>query len=149
VTARTWSCPRAEDTEATGRRLATDLVPGDIVLLIGDLAAGKTTFVRGLVGGLGGRQDDVDSPTFVLVQSYPVTARGLAVVHHVDLYRLGETLSDLREVGLEELLNDPAAVITVEWPKDALAVWIPTGTRVLRVRITVEPDEVRRITIEG
>ena len=145
----TLTCARPDDTAAAGRQLAARLVPGDVVLLVGDLAAGKTTFVRGLVAGLGGDPGEVDSPTFVLVKSYPVTARGVAVVHHVDLYRLGDRLGDLREVGLEELLSDPRAVVAVEWPKDAIAAWIPPDTRALRVRIEVGPDDARRITVSS
>ena len=147
MNAPTLLCPTPTDTVAAGRRLADRLGPGDVVLLIGDLAAGKTTLVRGLVAGLGGEPDDVDSPTFVLVQSYPVKARGIAVVHHVDLYRLGESLADLREVGLEDLLNDATAVVAVEWPKDTLVTWIPAAARVTRVHLEVAGGEVRSITI--
>jgi tRNA threonylcarbamoyl adenosine modification protein YjeE len=93
-------------TEASGRDLATRLRAGDVVLLEGDLAAGKTTFVRGLVDGLGGSADAVSSPTFVLLQSYDCTSDDITVVHHVDLYRLAENVEDLREIGLDETLSD-------------------------------------------
>ena len=82
----------ASSTEKAGRELATLLRSGDVVLLEGDLAAGKTTFVRGLVRALGGDPGAVSSPTFVLLQSYDCEAEGISVFHHVDLYRLAENV---------------------------------------------------------
>jgi tRNA threonylcarbamoyladenosine biosynthesis protein TsaE len=118
------------------------------MLLEGDLAAGKTTFVRGLVDGLGGNADAVSSPTFVLLQSYDCAFGDITVVHHVDLYRLAEDVADLREIGLEEILSDPNAIVAVEWPKDTLATWIPSDARVWRVAITTEEDDSRLIEIK-
>ena len=137
----------AAATEAIGESLADRLRAGDVVLLEGDLAAGKTTLVRGLVRTLGGDETEVSSPTFVLVQSYRCDRGLLATLHHVDLYRLGEKISDLREIGIEEVLSDPGAVIAVEWPKEVLATWIPHDARVWRVVITTEADDSRRIEI--
>lgn len=134
-------------TETAGRDFSTCLRPADVVLLEGDLAAGKTTFVRGLVEGLGGNPDLVSSPTFVLLQSYDCGAAEITVLHHVDLYRLGEKIADLREIGLEDTLSDPTAVIAVEWPKDTLATWIPADARTWRIAITTEDDDSRRIEI--
>jgi tRNA threonylcarbamoyladenosine biosynthesis protein TsaE len=137
----------AGDTESSGREFAVRLRVGDVVLLEGDLAAGKTTFVRGLVEGLDGSADAVSSPTFVLLQSYDCASGDITVVHHVDLYRLAEDVRDLREIGLEEILSDPTAIVTVEWPKETLATWIPADARVWRVAITTEEDDSRRIEI--
>ena len=137
----------AETTQSAGRDLATHLGSGDVVLLEGDLAAGKTTFVRGLVGGLGGNTQLVSSPSFVLVQTYDCRARGISALHHVDLYRLGENIADLREVGLEDVLSDDLAVVAVEWPKNTLATWIPADARTWRVRITTNDDDSRQIEI--
>jgi tRNA threonylcarbamoyladenosine biosynthesis protein TsaE len=136
------------DTEKAGRDFADRLRAGDFVRLEGDLAAGKTTFVRGLVAGLGGDDRLVSSPSFVLVNGYDCSCGEIRVVHHVDLYRLAEDLADLREIGLEELLSDPAAVIAVEWPKDTLATWIPACARTWRVVITTGDDDARRIEIK-
>ncbi len=137
------------ETEAVGRGLAEDLEAADLVLLAGDLAAGKTTLVRGLVAGLGGDPDEVSSPTFVLVQSYPVDAHGIRTLHHVDLYRLPEAgEADLREIGLEELLSDPRGVVAVEWPAEPVARWCPRGARRWTVRLTVLADGSRRITVD-
>jgi tRNA threonylcarbamoyl adenosine modification protein YjeE len=136
-----------EATETVGAGLAARLEPGDVVLLEGDLAAGKTTLVRGLVRALGGDDGEVASPTFVLLLSYPCDARGIRTVHHVDLYRLGERLGDLREIGLEEVLSDPEAVVAVEWPKNTMATWIPRGARVWRVALTTRDDDTRLVEI--
>ena len=142
ITSRT-----VEDTEKSGHDFAESLRAGDVVLLEGDLAAGKTTFVRGIVRGLGGNERLVSSPSFVLVNGYDCSSGEIRVVHHVDLYRLAEDVADLREIGLEELLSDPAAIVAVEWPKDTLATWIPADARTWRIAITTEDDDSRRIEI--
>jgi tRNA threonylcarbamoyladenosine biosynthesis protein TsaE len=82
-------------------------MPGDVVLLAGELGAGKTTFVRGVARGTGSRAD-VASPTFQLVRIYP----GRVQLAHVDLYRI-ENTAELRDLGLEELASQGAVV--VEW----------------------------------
>jgi N-acetylmuramate 1-kinase len=137
----------AAATETAGEALAARLQAGDVVLIEGDLAAGKTTLVRGMVRGLGGEEHAVSSPTFVLVQTYDCSRGGVRAVHHVDLYRLGERVADLRELGLEELLSDPGAVVAVEWPKDALAAWIPADAKCWRVEISTDDDDSRSIRI--
>jgi tRNA threonylcarbamoyladenosine biosynthesis protein TsaE len=95
------------ETEAAGEQFGERLAPGDLVLLTGDLGAGKTTFVRGLMRGVGSPAQ-VASPTFQLVRVYP----GRVQIAHVDLYRL-EDGADLVDLGLEELLDQGAVV--VEW----------------------------------
>ncbi len=120
---------------------------GDVVLLEGDLAAGKTTLTRGLVEGLGGDGDEVSSPSFVLIQSYRCGSRGIGRLHHVDLYRVGDRIADLRELGLEDILSDPDAVVAVEWPRDTLATWLPADARVWRVRLTLTDTAARDIEI--
>ncbi len=142
-------CPIPAATEALGAALAARLEPGDLVLLEGDLAAGKTTFVRGLAAGLGGDPDDVTSPTFVLVQSYPFAGGPVRRLHHVDLYRLDDSVRALGELGLEEMLSEPDAVMAVEWPKERVAAWLPEAARVWRVRFEVLEGDTRRITIDG
>jgi tRNA threonylcarbamoyladenosine biosynthesis protein TsaE len=95
------------ETEAEGERLGANLRQGDLLLLEGDLGAGKTTFVRGVARGTGSPAH-VASPTFQLVRVYP----GRVQLAHVDLYRL-EAGAELAELGLEELLDKGAVV--VEW----------------------------------
>ncbi len=144
--ATVFLAPDQEATEAIGKSLARDLIGGDIVLLEGALAAGKTTLVRGLVRGLEGREIDVSSPTFVIAQTYP--CRGpVAAVHHIDLYRLPCDPGTLREIGIEEFLADDRAVVAVEWPRDLLSDWLPTGCRIWRVQISRQDDDSRRIEV--
>ena len=97
----------AGETEAAGEELGRRLRNGDLVLLKGELGAGKTTFVRGVARGTGSTSA-VASPTFQLVRIYP----GRLPLAHVDLYRL-EKGDDLSDLGLEELLDSGAVV--VEW----------------------------------
>ena len=128
-----------ESEQATmelGARLAGALKPGDIVLLEGELGAGKTAFVRGLAVGLGAPEEEVSSPTFTLVQEY----RGRVPLLHADLYRLSGAEAD--ELGIEELGAD--GVVAVEWA--AKLVHRPPGA----VEVLIEDlgGDRRRITIE-
>ncbi len=106
-----------EETIALGARLGRKLKPGAVVLLRGELGAGKTTFARGLARGTG-YKGRVSSPTFALAHVY----RGKRLtVHHLDLYRLAR--GHHLEVGIDELLADPRAVVIVEWPDAAGGQW--------------------------
>ncbi len=101
------------ETEALGEALGRGLRAGDVVLLYGELGAGKTTFARGLARGAGFR-GRVASPTFALAHAY----RGRRLtVHHLDLYRLEGRVD--AELGLEEILADPRGIAVVEWPGPA------------------------------
>jgi len=135
-------------TEAVGQSLAATIAGGDVVLLNGDLAAGKTTLVRGLVRGLGGRDTDVSSPTFVIVQTYPCPGP-ISAVHHIDLYRLPDRHAALREIGIEDFLGDMRALIAIEWPRDLLEDWLPPGCRVWSISISRLDDDTRRIEISA
>ena len=100
-------------TAVLGASLAQELVPGDIVLLEGDLGAGKTALARAIIRSLAGAPAlEVPSPTFALVQPYDTPA---GPVLHADLYRLG----DPREVDELGLLDNPAAIVLVEWAERA------------------------------
>jgi tRNA threonylcarbamoyladenosine biosynthesis protein TsaE len=103
----------AEETEALGARLAAVLAPGDVVLVDGELGAGKTTFVRGACRELGVTAP-VTSPTFTIGQRYPADGR-VAVVAHVDLYRLA-SLSDEDPDLLADYLG-PETIAFIEWPQ--------------------------------
>jgi len=101
------------ETIRLGERLGRSLKAGDLVLLRGELGAGKTTLVRGLARGVGYR-GRVSSPSFALAHVY----RGKRLtLHHLDLYRLAA--HELGEVGLDELLRDPRAAVAVEWAENA------------------------------
>ena len=101
-----------EETIALGRELAAQLRPPKLVVLRGELGAGKTTLVKGIAEGFqAARQDDVTSPTFTLIHEY----RGPKVnVYHVDLYRV-DTERELATLGVDELLREERAVVLVEW----------------------------------
>jgi tRNA threonylcarbamoyladenosine biosynthesis protein TsaE len=96
------------ETMAVARELGARLGPGAIVLLYGELGAGKTAFVRGLAEGLGASPDEVSSPTFTLIQEYA----GRLPVYHVDLYRLER--AEVDDLGLGEL-EAGAGVVAIEW----------------------------------
>lgn len=127
-----------EETSAVGARLAANLKAGDVVLLFGDLGAGKTAFVRGLAQGLGADPDDVSSPTFTLVQEY----HARVVLYHVDLYRLeGREIDDL---GLDELILGDG-VVAIEWAER----WSGRPDDVIEVRIEDLGEEKRSIVVRG
>lgn len=128
----------AAETEALGMRLAGDLGPGDVVLVSGELGAGKTTLIRGACRGLG-VEGPVTSPTFTIGQRY----RGRLPVSHLDLYRLGG-LED-EDPGLLEDYLDPASVAFVEWP--AVAAPQLAGRCVLEVRIAHLEGDRRQIEV--
>jgi tRNA threonylcarbamoyladenosine biosynthesis protein TsaE len=127
------------DTEAAGERLGRTLGVGDVVLLYGDLGAGKTAFVRGLARGIGAAADEVSSPTFTLVQEYP---GGRATLYHVDLYRIEP--HEVDDLGLEELvLGD--GMVAIEWAER----WTGRPDDVIEVRLEHAGEEARRIAIAG
>ena len=119
----------AEETIAFGRSLAAELSPPLIVLLRGDLGAGKTTLVKGIAEGFGAaRAEDVTSPTFTLVHEY----RGPHIaLYHIDLYRI-DTQRDLETLGLDDLLA-PNSILLIEWGEK-----FPRLQRDQNVEITLE-----------
>lgn len=128
------------ETAGIGRRLAGQLPRGGAVLLYGDLGAGKTAFVRGLVEGVGGDPDEVSSPTFVLMQEY----EGAPPVDHVDLYRLrGPELEDFADELADRFARE--GIVAVEWA-DRLARPVPGA---VHVRIEDLGGDERRVRIEG
>jgi len=135
--------PTADDTRAAGAALAPLLRPRDVVVLTGELGAGKTTFVQGVAAGLGATEH-VASPTFTLVREY---ISGRVPLAHVDLYRLDRE-QDVLDLALDEL-EDGERVLLVEWG-DPVAELLADDR--LRVELVgVDPtgaDETRRITIQ-
>ena len=132
---------------AFGHFLARNLDSGDIITLSGDLGAGKSTLARGLISTIlddsGFAVDDIPSPTFTLVQSYPWPSESddTREVWHIDLWRL-EDVSEIIDLGFEEALGHHAMLI--EWPERLGGVSLGS---VLPVTITIAEDDARLVTI--
>lgn len=129
------------ETEAFGRELARELTASDVVYLIGDLGAGKTTLARGIAAGLGAAPREVASPTFAILHEY-ATSEGAIVMRHLDLYRLADRASELDVLGLPDAAA--GAPIAVEWPGRAIRAVLPP-TR--EIAIAEGPGGSRRIEV--
>ena len=132
----------AEETIAFGRTLALELTPPLLILLRGDLGAGKTTLVKGIAEGFqAASADDVTSPTFTLVHEY----RGpRAALYHIDLYRI-DTERELETLGLDDLAG-PENILLIEWGEK-----FPRFVRERNVEIALErvTENERRIQVSG
>lgn len=107
----------AEETRVVGQRLAETLLPGTLLTLTGDLGAGKTTLVQGLLEGLGAERPYV-SPTFVIMKQYELPTQsvtGIKHVYHADAYRV--VAKDFTEMGFAEWCADPEGLVILEWPE--------------------------------
>ncbi len=135
----------AGQTRALARSLAPLVVPGDVLLLAGDLGAGKTTFAQGFGAGLG-IEEPITSPTFTLVRQYPLdhpcaSGHPVRIFYHADVYRL-DHLQEIADLGLGELVED-GGVALVEWGDVAEPL---LGRGSLRVGLSVPgADEDRRL----
>jgi tRNA threonylcarbamoyladenosine biosynthesis protein TsaE len=129
----------AEETIALGRTLAESIEAPALVLLSGDLGAGKTTLTKGIASGLhAAREEDVTSPTFTLVHKYDGAAR----VYHVDLYRVGDA-HDFDTLGLEDVFAEKAIVL-IEWPE---RMAVRTEWPVVRIKLEHVDEDSRRIVV--
>jgi tRNA threonylcarbamoyladenosine biosynthesis protein TsaE len=129
----------AEQTRAFAAALATLLEPGDVVVLAGDLGAGKTTFTQGVARGLGVDRP-VTSPTFTLVQEY----EGRLPLTHVDVYRL-DRIQELHDLGFDELVDGPGVTV-IEWG-DAVQQVLPVDRLIVRLE-HIGTDDERVLTLE-
>ncbi len=132
LVARTTS---VDQTRAMARDLAALAQPGDLLLLAGDLGAGKTAFAQGFGAGLG-VTEPITSPTFTLAQQYDGRLR----MHHVDVYRLDQ-MAEVLDLGLSELLDDEGVVL-IEWG-DAILPALPNDY--LEVRLTFGAGDDERL----
>lgn len=133
-----------QETKNVGRELAATLQSGDVVLLEGNLGAGKTTFVKGLAEGLG-LSNEITSPTFTLMNVYKLQANSynLHTLVHIDTYRLKEE-TELLHIGVEDYLGQPGVVTFIEWPEK-----IPNIIKNIRQRRTsLGLEKVLRVCIE-
>ena len=137
MTTKTLVTHSEVETSAAGRDLARHLSTGSVVLLVGDLGAGKTAFVRGLAEGLGIPPDAVSSPTFTIMQEY---RGGRLPLFHVDLYRLNDR-REIEELGLDEITA--GGVLAIEWAEKLSDV--PSGA--VGVNLSHGDGDVRTIKI--
>lgn len=129
----------AEETISRGRELAARLQPPLLILLTGELGAGKTTLAKGIISGLRvAAEQDITSPTFTLIHSFA----GPVMVFHADLYRVSD-VQDFDTLGLEDLFAEPAIVL-IEWPE---RMRLRTDWPVLRIALEHVDEDVRKITI--
>jgi tRNA threonylcarbamoyladenosine biosynthesis protein TsaE len=134
----TFYLPTSLATEHYGLEFASTLQAGSIVFLSGDLGAGKTSLVRGILQGLG-HEGTVKSPTFTLVEPYSLDCE----VYHFDLYRLEDPAEELEMIGMRDYLH-PTAICLIEWPEKA-AGYLPKPNWWLTLEIE---SDGRRLTVE-
>ena len=136
----------AEETTELGRKIGADVKAPVLILLEGDLGAGKTTITKGIVAGAGAApEEEVTSPTFTLIHKY-VNANGAKTcppVYHIDLYRI-EDRQALETLGLDDIFNE-RAIIVVEWPE---RLRLPSDWPVVRITLENLTEDSRRIRIE-
>jgi tRNA threonylcarbamoyladenosine biosynthesis protein TsaE len=129
----TLALPDEAATEALGRRLADAARPSDVIALHGPLGSGKTTLARAFIRRLTAPGEEVPSPTFTLVQTYP-TPRG--TIWHFDLFRLGGQ-DEALELGIEEAFAE--GIVLIEWP-ERLGDLLPANRLDLRLAVTADGD---------
>lgn len=141
----TFRTASEEETIALGERLAHELQRRAVVLLVGNLGAGKTALAKGIVKGLGAAEpDEVASPTFTLIHEYPLEGSDTAApkVYHIDLYRL-DKMSEAARLGLDELFERDAVVL-IEWA-EKFPELMPAER--IEIRIAAGHGDEREITV--
>jgi tRNA threonylcarbamoyladenosine biosynthesis protein TsaE len=128
------------DTHAVAAAVAAVAAPGDVIVLAGDMGAGKTAFAQGFARALGSHEP-VTSPTFTLVHTYDTAT---VTLHHADLYRL-DRMSEVADLALAELVDDDA-VLLVEWGDVVSSMW---GDHLAVALEAVDDDDARRIVVTG
>jgi len=123
-----------------GTEVAADVDGGNVLALCGQLGAGKTHFVKGIVRGLGGNPDRVTSPTFTLVHEY---TDGEVPVFHFDFYRM-ESLQEVLRIGWDDYVEEGGGIIVVEWA-DKYPELMPEGTRWWRLEIAGDGRSVESL----
>ena len=136
-----YVCQSPEETFDLGEILGKNLRGGEIVLLSGGLGVGKTLFTKGILYALDYDVDEVTSPSFTLVNLY----RAKFDVYHIDFWRLEDIENVAAAVGLNEILEDEAAIVIAEWSERLKETAFPN--KIIRVSIRGDGDEPRRIRV--
>jgi len=142
---RSWITHSEEETRALGALLARELAPDGVLLLSGDLGAGKTVLAQGVAAGLGIDPDEVQSPTFSLIREHRGSGESSGRLVHADLYRLAP--EETGALGLEELLAGPGVKV-VEWA-ERLPFPVPGATALRLARRPEGGREISEETIQG
>lgn len=130
----------AEETINFAKEFGSKLSPGSVVCFFGDLAAGKTTFVKGLVDGANCSSEEVCSPTFTYLNIYT----GKCPIYHFDLYRLHD-IDEFLSMGFDEFLHDPNGICCIEW-SERIEKFLPASA--FKVKLRVVEETKREIVIE-
>ncbi len=137
-----YICESPEETFDLGEKLGESMQGGEMILLSGGLGAGKTLLTKGILYALDYEVDEVTSPSFTLVNLY----KAKFDVYHIDFWRLDENSDVALAVGLNEILEDEAAVVIIEWAERLKIFAFPENT--FRVKIEGDGDEPRKITLD-
>jgi tRNA threonylcarbamoyladenosine biosynthesis protein TsaE len=135
----------SDETISIGREIGASLGAPVLILLTGELGAGKTTLTKGIASGAGAAQEvEITSPTFTLIHKYTDGAKPAKrpAVYHIDLYRI-ESRPDLETLGLDDIFNERVIVI-VEWPERLI---LPTNWPMVQIKLEHVAEDVRKITI--
>ena len=136
----------AEETKNLGVLFGQELAPGGLVCFRGDLGAGKTTFIQGVLSACGAEKPYV-SPTFVIMKEYDLalpTETGIRRIYHADAYRI-EQADDFEKIGFSEWLSDTEGVVLLEWP-ERVAALLPERRIEVALRLGAEESRVIDIT---
>lgn len=137
----------AEETRLLGKAFGDTLSPGTLVCFRGDLGAGKTTFIQGVLVGCGAQPPFV-SPTFILMKEYDLdapTANGIRRVYHADAYRM-ETAEDFEKIGFSEWCADPEGIVLLEWP-ERIESLLPAVRTEIALSLKADDETAREVTL--
>ena len=130
------------ETQKIGTDLSKDLKPMDVILLTGNLGAGKTTFVKGVANGLG-IKTRIISPTFVVVRTHEITNGQIDRMYHIDLYRL-ENPEEIRSIDIQSILEEEKSLVVIEWPEKGNIIF---SKKIYKINFENITDNTREITI--
>ena len=133
-----------EETFEIGEKIGESLRGGEAILLTGGLGAGKTLLTKGILNALDFDVDEVTSPSFTLVNLYKTEKFN---VYHIDFWRLDDNSDAAFAIGLDEIIDDSAAVVIIEWAERLQNFSFPA--KVFHVKIEGDGDEPRKITLTG